>query len=147
MASRGGQIKRFCPQGHDKEAVGRTSDGHCRECRRERAYQRYLAGDPVERRRYMKYYHRKRALKQYGVPGVTYEKLLATQRGCCALCRQKPGKRDLYIDHDHVTGLYRGLLCYKCNTAIGLLHDDPDLVQKAANYLRKSSARLLTSEI
>ena len=71
----------------------------------------------------------------------------ATQEGLCKIC-QKPqtnGFERLCVDHDHETMQFRGLLCSKCNTAIGLLHEDPALFQRAHDYLEqgKTSARIL----
>ncbi len=43
----------------------------------------------------------------------------------------------LVIDHCHSTGAIRGLLCSNCNTAIGLLSDNPEIIRKAADYLEK----------
>lgn len=54
------------------------------------------------------------------------------QGGRCLLCGEvKP----LAVDHDHVTGAVRGLLCKGCNTGIGLLREDPMLLRAAARYL------------
>ena len=65
-------------------------------------------------------------------------------RGLCGLCGDKPsikGKdnrtHSLHVDHDHQTGKVRGLLCQKCNLALGYLRDSPDLAEKAAAYLRR----------
>lgn len=57
----------------------------------------------------------------------------------CAICGGKnPGKNKsrFCVDHDHVTGQIRALLCCKCNQTLGLMHDDPDLLEKAADYIR-----------
>jgi hypothetical protein len=72
--------------------------------------------------------------------GLTPERLLAlleAQDYRCAICgrQPKPHGRRLAIDHDHTTGIVRGLLCYRCNTAIGLLGDDPNVAYRAARYL------------
>jgi uncharacterized LabA/DUF88 family protein len=70
-----------------------------------------------------------------------YDKLLVQQHGLCAICLQQETitKRGvpvkLCVDHDHITGEVRGLLCNKCNAALGLLKDDPLLIQAAATYL------------
>ena len=69
----------------------------------------------------------------YGITAKAYEQLLADQDGACAICRNK--QKLLCVDHDHATGVVRGLLCRKCNAAIGLMGDDPSLLCKAANYL------------
>jgi hypothetical protein len=65
-----------------------------------------------------------------------YAALLAEQDGVCAICREacSSGKR-LAVDHDHATGECRGLLCMRCNTAVGLLRDDPKLLAAAIEYL------------
>lgn len=72
----------------------------------------------------------------YGLADGEYEALLDKQGGVCAICRKPPtlGKQ-LWVDHDHASGEVRGLLHAKCNTAIGLLCDDPQLLQAAREYL------------
>jgi len=80
--------------------------------------------------------------RKYGISQDTYSKLLRSQNGCCAICRTtNPGRnrKEWPIDHDHTTGKIRGLLCWKCNSALGLLKDSPDLCAKAAAYLRRNA--------
>jgi hypothetical protein len=55
---------------------------------------------------------------QLGVTDEQYERLLAAQGGHCALCPSTPKTRRLHVDHDHRTGLVRGLLCHRCNRGI-----------------------------
>jgi hypothetical protein len=77
-----------------------------------------------------------------------YMALFAEQSGLCAVCGKqgespdtmvRTGRRGasgvLVVDHDHSTGKVRGLLCTSCNSAIGSLDDDPDLLEKAREYL------------
>ena len=83
---------------------------------------------------------RKRHLFQtYGLTEVDYNNMYREQRGCCAICdrpeKDAPRQR-LFVDHCHHTKVVRGLLCGRCNTAIGNLNDDPVLVESALNYLR-----------
>ena len=53
--------------------------------------------------------------------------------GACAIC----GKvTDLMLDHDHKTEKIRGTLCNECNSGLGLFFDIPELLEKAAGYLR-----------
>jgi hypothetical protein len=84
--------------------------------------------------------------KKYGIDNDGFEAIWNAFRGQCGICskeltmpEQKRGQRPsaAVIDHDHNTGNIRGLLCNSCNKAIGLLKDNADLVQKAADYLRK----------
>ncbi|MEQ1354518.1 MAG: endonuclease VII domain-containing protein [Candidatus Acidiferrum sp.] len=73
----------------------------------------------------------------YGVPLEVYRAKLAAQDGRCAICGGPPGKRSLNVDHDHATGQVRDLLCAACNTGIGALRDDPELMRKAAEYIER----------
>lgn len=80
---------------------------------------------------------RKKALK---VPAGLFAEMQAGQANKCAICGCEGGSEDnrgdrLAVDHDHETGVVRGLLCHKCNTAIGLLRDDPEVLRRAADYL------------
>jgi len=84
-------------------------------------------------------YHAKK-LRGYGIDVDGYEKMLERQGQVCAICRQPPkGKRveRLSVDHDHETRKVRGLLCRRCNAALGLCHDSIEWLQKAISYLRK----------
>lgn len=81
---------------------------------------------------------RKSFLKcRWGLPEGGYEAMLESQGGVCAICGTKPGKRHLCVDHDHGTGSVRALLCYTCNTGIGGLKDDPAVIMKAYDYLKR----------
>jgi hypothetical protein len=61
------------------------------------------------------------------------------QDGCCAICGRPESalEEPLEIDHDEKTGVVRGLLCGRCNRAIGLFDHMPELVDWAAKYLRE----------
>lgn len=82
----------------------------------------------------------------YGITLKTYNDMHAAQNGLCAICgeaetliHRRGGydvRCDLAVDHDHNTGDVRSLLCSKCNKALGLLNDDPDLILKAVEYLK-----------
>lgn len=80
---------------------------------------------------------------KFGITGEQYAAMLKAQGGVCAICEEaerRPDRRTgemkaLAIDHDHKTGKVRGLLCADCNTAIGLLDDDPELLRAAIAYL------------
>jgi len=64
-----------------------------------------------------------------------YETLFKEQKGVCAICNQVPKNRKLSIDHDHKTRKIRGLLCGRCNIALGFFKDNIFLLQRALNYL------------
>jgi hypothetical protein len=61
---------------------------------------------------------------------------LARERGeVCEICGRKGRGRRLAVDHDHKSGRVRGLLCWKCNTGIGLLQEDRGILERAKEYL------------
>lgn len=81
---------------------------------------------------------------KYGITADKYDGMLAEQGGRCAVCGQTdPSGNALAVDHDHACcpgvkscgKCVRGLLCRHCNTALGLLRDDPKVVASAFNYL------------
>ena len=74
--------------------------------------------------------------RKFGITLEDYEELLARQGGVCAVCSREPTPGiSLHVDHDHETGRIRGLLCFRCNNALGDLEDDPALLRAAARYL------------
>lgn len=68
----------------------------------------------------------------YGIDPSRLELMQEIAGGRCAICGQE---EELKVDHDHATGRIRGLLCNLCNSALGFLKDDPDIVMQAKLYL------------
>jgi hypothetical protein len=68
---------------------------------------------------------------------ASYNAMWEAQDGCCKLCgiHQSQLKKALHADHDHLTGRVRGLLCQKCNHALGLFKDNPNTIRRALLYL------------
>jgi hypothetical protein len=79
---------------------------------------------------------RRAQLKLYGLTLEQYDALLAAQGGVCAICC-KPSTIRLAVDHDHLTGRLRGLLCFRCNAGLGNFGDDTDALASAVAYLGK----------
>lgn len=79
----------------------------------------------------VKDYHLK---AKYGIPYGTFDRLMQEQDGRCAICRRQHD-RTLHVDHDHETGIVRGLLCDTCNRGIGYFHEDADRLRAAAFYV------------
>jgi hypothetical protein len=77
---------------------------------------------------------RRAHLRRYGISPAEYDALLAKQGGACAICRKR-SKQRLCVDHCHVTGMVRGLLCHECNGALGYLRDDQASLVAALAYL------------
>ena len=115
--------------------------------------QRWRQQDPERQRAYSRRAHEKRKddpafrqrkrdnelMRVYGITRAELDALRAAQGDACAICgggRTGPGTR-LHIDHCHKSNRIRGLLCSKCNTAVGLLDDDPVRAEALAIYLRQ----------
>ena len=71
----------------------------------------------------------------YGITAEQYDRILAFQGGTCAICKRPPGKNRLAIDHDHKTGLIRGLLCWQHNSGLTKFGDDGELLENAVAYI------------
>ena len=80
--------------------------------------------------------------KKYGVSNTWFYEQEKKQNYACAICKKPETSlwhgepRELAIDHDHRTGKVRGLLCHRCNKALGEFRDDISLLQSAINYLK-----------
>lgn len=86
---------------------------------------------------------------KYGLTLDDLQRMIDDQGGRCAACREESvalamcsvgkgvGSSNTAIDHDHATNQVRGLLCKRCNTAIGFLKDSPLRAERVAVYLRK----------
>lgn len=108
----------------------------CSRCRRDLSPEAFYRKRGDKRQAYCKdccrEYARNRRLLTYGLTQETYDELRTAQLDACAICRQRVS---LHIDHDHVTGAVRGLLCSTCNTGLGMFRDDPVALRRAALYL------------
>jgi hypothetical protein len=87
---------------------------------------RYTKLAPQERERHL--------IRKYGVTQADYDRIFQDQGGKCAIC-EKTQDRAFDVDHDHISGRVRGLLCTNCNRMVGHAHDDAARLRKAAEYL------------
>ncbi|MFD5910229.1 endonuclease VII domain-containing protein [Streptomyces massasporeus] len=74
--------------------------------------------------------------RQYGLAIEQYREMRDKQAGACAICGA--AAKTLHIDHCHVTGRVRGLLCPMCNTGLGQFQDDVQRMLVAIEYLQKT---------
>lgn len=74
---------------------------------------------------------------KYNLTIAQYEALVDVQNGVCAICFNPSKKFRLHVDHNHANSKIRGLLCVTCNNLLGYAKDDPDLLIRAAEYLKQ----------
>ena len=88
---------------------------------------------PIDRRRAQR---ADRLMSVYNLTAEEYQRIFDEQAGVCAICRLSSGVKSLAVDHDHATGIVRGLLCGRCNFGIGIFDDDTDRLMAAVSYLK-----------
>lgn len=78
-----------------------------------------------------------RLLKTYGITLEEWYQMFEKQNGECKICHthQSKLKNKLCVDHDHITGKVRGLLCQGCNSGIGYLKESKRILESAIKYL------------
>lgn len=121
----------------------------CKSCENEKRKKRYWSL-PEEERKQMFRDNNKRLTKsgwsrqyrlktRFGISLEEYDSMFQEQKGSCAICGtslNESGRKNFSVDHCHSTGKVRGLLCHKCNSGIGFLNDDVNLLEKAISYLK-----------
>ncbi|MDQ3747961.1 MAG: endonuclease VII domain-containing protein [Acidobacteriota bacterium] len=107
----------------------------CKECKRLESRNRHARRTPEQN---TNLYRKSRLKYNYGITLDRYYELLEKQNGVCAICGEPQNieTHSLSVDHCHVTGKVRGLLCHKCNIALGLMRDNVLLLINAIEYLR-----------
>ena len=100
--------------------------GLCTVCRRNRPTEGYARCEEC----------RDRSRSRSGATGEERRRMLEEQEGLCKLCR-RPCVRPV-VDHCHTHGHIRGVICLTCNAALGLFHESPELLERAAQYLREN---------
>lgn len=91
-----------------------------------------------------KQYAENKLWRRYGITKIQYKLMLKSQNEVCAICGKMETKKQhgkvqiLSVDHDHITGRIRGLLCFDCNTKLGTL-ENKDWLRKAKRYLEEYS--------
>lgn len=124
---------KICPTcGESKEKIlfgkdKQQKDGYavyCKSCKTIRA-RKYNTGTAGKN---------KSLLRNYGITLEAFNVILAAQGGHCALCERA---ELLGLDHDHVTLKVRGILCRKCNLALGHFDDSIPKMVAAITYLGK----------
>jgi len=97
------------------------------KCKKDEMDARWRARAPHYNRQY-----------KYGISQAEYEAQMEAQGSRCAICGSAdwPGKGP-HTDHDHMSGVFRGILCGNCNNGLGMFGEDPARLRAAADYLER----------
>ena len=101
--------------------------GYCRPCHNARG------AKSRERNGGARDYH---LMRRYGITADQFDAMVEAQGGVCALCR---ARKPEHVDHDHLTGAVRGVLCSCCNQGLGNFRDDAATLRLAADYLERTT--------
>jgi hypothetical protein len=110
----------------------------CIDCSKDRQKNRWNSRTPKKRlEQHLKY--------KYSLTIAELNDALQKQKGGCAICEEmlpdllvyNNRRRGYAIDHNHETGEFRGILCLKCNSMLGMACDNHILLEKASQYLKE----------
>lgn len=146
---------------HAKNGSSEKKHSHCKPCQRKMTTE-YKYGSQEKREAYQQRERIRKSLpenrrktrdyklrKAYGVTLEYVERLVVEQGGLCGVCKTTPvvaidrdcgkGNGRSHVDHDHITGQVRGVLCGLCNYMLGAAKDDPRILMNAISYLERAS--------
>lgn len=130
----------FAPNAANR--LGRTT--MCRPCHKLYVKDLVAGHTPERREQSLALAAQSTARSHFGISRDEFAALFPDGVGVCSVCgstKRTPGRRRLSIDHDHVTGAVRGILCHPCNSALGLCGDDPARLRALADYVEAHSGR------
>jgi hypothetical protein len=115
---------------------GRRTD--CKDCFSSRSKKKWESKtkderDTINRKNRLKHY--------YGLSVEEYQQMVEKQNRKCYICGNEAdyNGKPLYVDHCHASGEVRKLLCQHCNSGLGMFRDNPELLIKAADYVKEHS--------
>lgn len=130
----GVERKQFCVNGHDTHICGRYKHNFsCMLCRKAIAKKYRLSHLSKIKQINLK----SDLMRKYGLTIEQWQEMFSKQNGCCKICgkHQSQFKSTLCVDHNHITGEVRGLLCPSCNHLLVAL-ENKDFCAKATLYLQ-----------
>lgn len=135
------EIYRLDPESYKQRAAEYRKKNPTKVREWGRAYYAAIKNDPEKLRAWRDKAWASKIRRDYGLTIADYEAISAKQGHVCGICggteiHRKDGR--LSVDHCHETNRVRGLLCHRCNVAIGLFEHAPSRLEKAIAYLRSS---------
>lgn len=133
------------------DRLQRRKDGLCDSCRKKFSVKfppsaedlLAIQENRIARQSLRAYYAEQRKLqvreyelkRTYGISLLDVTNMYRMQNGACAICQHAKALSELYVDHNHRSGKVRGLLCPKCNTALGMINENRQAIYNMLGYL------------
>lgn len=129
---------RICGEEKDLDSFyktkARTRDGlqhECKVCHNSNSLKHYYKNKEKRVAQRRDYHYR----SNYGITLNDFTRLAEDAGNQCEVCKESP----VVLDHCHTTGKVRGVLCNKCNQALGLMRDNEDFLLGLVEYLKRTN--------
>ena len=125
-------LTEFYKTGRKNDKNPNERNHECKECTKARVSASHKANPDKKRDRHLR--------RNYGITLAEFNRMVLAQGSKCACCgTDKPGGKhnQWCVDHDHVTGAVRELLCKDCNIVLGIIEDSPEHLQRLLQYIIK----------
>lgn len=133
------KVTKLVAEFHKSKTTKSGYSSYCKTCKYEAnktSNRKRMSEDRIKFLEQRKNWHLKIT---YGIGLDEYKTMLEKQNGACAICLREEKGRMLAVDHSHATNEIRGLLCGKCNRAIGQFDDNVESLKRAALYIEAST--------
>ena len=125
----------FYKTGRKKSTNPEERHSECKCCAKARVKARHHANPDIARNGHLQ--------RTYGISLAQFESMILQQDSKCAICEctEPGGKHNQWcVDHDHITGAIRQLLCKDCNIVLGLVQESPEHLERMISYIIKHKA-------
>ncbi len=130
-----------CKTEKDEDEFYKRTNGKkpssCKDCSKTKSNQYYLKNKNIIKKDRTNSWKSKLKSK-YGLSDIEYDKMYNNQNGLCKLCGKHVAHRKLSVDHDHMSGKIRGLLCTSCNVRLGIVENviRLNLLERMLDYIK-----------
>lgn len=114
----------------------------CKECERKIQLKKYHNLSYDEKKEYQikcgpskEYAKRHKLMSQYGITLEQFYEMYSNQNNACYICKRLVSADKICVDHDHLSGKVRKLLCHQCNSLLGFAKDDRIILEECIKYL------------
>lgn len=136
IRSKGPKVTR-CYNGHLRIPENLYKNNWCKLCEKDRAK------TLKQREKHSGFVRNYQLKKDFGITLAEYNEMFKIQEGKCSICKihQSNCKKELAVDHNHITGKVRKLLCSRCNVGLGIFKEDTILLNNVIRYIEENNGK------